>query len=310
MAIMAAEDRVAAVREFNRFYTSRLGMVRTGLHRTGHPLAEARVLYELGRGTKDTAALRAALEIDPGHLSRLVTKLEEQGLVTRERDPADGRRQRLNLTGTGRDAFATLDARSAEEVGALLQELGEDGQRRLMAGLNTIRTALEEGDDAATVVIRHLRPGDLGWLVERHGALYAQEYGWDQSFERLVARIAADFDPVHDRGWIAEHRGVRAGCVLCVHKDEDTAMLRTLLVEPGARGHRIGARLVTEVIRHARANGYTTLTLWTNDVLTAARRIYEQQGFTLQHEAPHHAFGHDLTEQTWSLNLKGWTETS
>jgi GNAT superfamily N-acetyltransferase len=158
-------------------------------------------------------------------------------------------------------------------------------------------------------VIRGPRPGDLGWLVERHGAIYAEEYGWDTSFERLVAKIVADFDPGKDQAWFADYAGARAGCVLCVHKDETTAMLRTLLVEPFARGSGLGSQLVDEVIRYAKAQRYTTLSLWTNDVLTAARRIYERAGFTLDHEAPHHAFGHDLVEQTWSLNLTTWTET-
>jgi GNAT superfamily N-acetyltransferase len=153
-------------------------------------------------------------------------------------------------------------------------------------------------------------PGDLGWMVERHGVLYAAEYGWDQNFERLVAQIAADFDPQRDQAWIAEIDNERAGCVLCVHHDEHTAKLRTLLVEPHARGTGLGTRLVGQVIDHARARGYRTLTLWTNDVLTSARRVYERTGFTLVHEAPHRAFGHDLVEQTWSLTLQPWNETS
>jgi DNA-binding MarR family transcriptional regulator/GNAT superfamily N-acetyltransferase len=304
---MAQPERIAAVRAFNRFYTSRLGMVRTGLHRTDHPLAEARVLYEAGHGTTEVAELRHQLKIDAGHLSRLLTKLESTGLLTRERSPEDGRRQRVRLTPTGRKAFHTLDHRSAEEVDALLDNLADDDQRRLVKAMVEIDSVLQ--DKPPAIVIRGPRPGDLGWLVERHGALYAEEYGWDASFERLVAKIVADFDPSSDQAWIAEYAGARAGCVLCVHEDETTAMLRTLLVEPPARGSGLGARLVNEVIRHARARGYTTLTLWTNDVLTAARRIYERTGFTLGHQAPHHAFGHDLVEQTWSLNLTTWTET-
>ena len=172
--------------------------------------------------------------------------------------------------------------------------------------MQRLRAAIEPTRET---VIRGLRPGDLGWLVERHGVLYAREYGWDASFERLVAQIAADFDPDQDRAWIAEVDGERAGAVLCVHDTPETAKLRTLLVEPRARGLGLGTRLVDEVIEHARRRGYRTLTLWTNDVLHAARRIYERAGFTLQHEAPHRAFGHDLTEQTWSLTLQPWTET-
>jgi DNA-binding MarR family transcriptional regulator/N-acetylglutamate synthase-like GNAT family acetyltransferase len=304
---MAPPERVAAVRAFNRFYTSRLGMVRTGLHRTDHPLAEARVLYEAGHGSTEVAELRQQLKIDPGHLSRLLTKLESGGLLTRERSPQDGRRQRVRLTPQGQKAFHTLDHRSAEEVDDLLDRLSEDDQRRLVKAMAEIDAVLE--DKPPTTVIRGPRPGDLGWLVERHGAIYAEEYGWDTSFERLVAKIVADFDPGKDQAWFADYAGARAGCVLCVHKDETTAMLRTLLVEPFARGSGLGSQLVDEVIRYAKAQRYTTLSLWTNDVLAAARRVYERAGFTLDHQAPHHAFGHDLVEQTWSLNLSAWTET-
>jgi DNA-binding MarR family transcriptional regulator/N-acetylglutamate synthase-like GNAT family acetyltransferase len=307
---MAPAERVAAVRAFNRFYTSRIGLVRGGLHRTAHNLTEARVLYELGShgGAAEVADLRAALDIDAGQLSRLLARLEAEQLITRERSPADARRQRALLTAQGDDAFATLDARSANEIGTLLDALPEDGQRRVVAALNDLRQALDP-DNQRTVTIRGLRAGDLGWLVERHGALYAQEYGWDPSFERLVARIVADYDPATDAAWIAETQGERAGCVLCVHDSPTTAKLRTLLVEPRARGLGLGTRLVDECIAHARAAGYNTLDLWTNDVLAAARRVYERAGFSLVSESPHRAFGHDLVEQTWSLTLNPWTET-
>jgi ribosomal protein S18 acetylase RimI-like enzyme len=284
-------------------------MVRGGLHRTAHPLAEARVIYELASGPQPVAALRRALAMDAGQLSRLLAKLERDGMVARERAAGDARAQTARLTRAGEQTFATLDRRSAEEVGGLLQTLPEDDQERLIAATATIRAVLDH-PAARTVVIRPPRPGDLGWMVERHGALYAREYGWDESFERLVARIAAEFDLARDAAWIAEVDGQRAGCVLCVHHDEHTAKLRTLLVEPHARGTGLGSRLVDEVIRHARARGYRTLTLWTNDVLTAARRVYERAGFTLEREAPHHAFGKDLVEQTWSLTLQPWNETS
>ena len=219
------------------------------------------------------------------------------------------RRQTARLTPAGEQAFATLDRRSAAEVAELLDGLPDHDRRRLVAAMDTIGDILQMPKDR-TVVIRGLRPGDLGWLVERHGALYAEEYGWDQGFERLVAGIAADFDPATDAAWIAELGGERAGCVLCVHEDDRTAKLRTLLVEPHARGTGLGTQLVDEVIRHARARGYATLTLWTNDVLSAARGIYVRAGFTLEHEAPHRAFGHDLVEQTWSLTLRPCDETS
>src|SRR3954452_6217970 len=305
---MADPERVAAVRAFNRFYTSRFGMVRNGPHRTEHPLAEARVLYEASRGSTEVAALKRALAIDAGHLSRLLRRLEDGGLLTRERSREDARRLHVRLPPRGRATFHRLDLRSAGEVSDLLDELPEPDQQRLIAAMGEIGRVL--GERERTLVIRGPRPGDLGWLVERHGALYAQEYGLEASFERLVAGIVAGFDPERDAAWIAETGGARAGCVLCVHKDDRTAMLRTLLVEPHARGTGLGARLVDEGIRHARARGYAELTLWTNDVRAAARRIYERAGFTLVHEAPHHACGHDLVEQTWSLNLTTWTETS
>jgi DNA-binding MarR family transcriptional regulator/ribosomal protein S18 acetylase RimI-like enzyme len=302
---MADSAQIAALRDFNRFYTARLGMTRNGLHRTNHPLAEARVLYELGaNGTLETSALRDALALDAGQLSRLVTRLETQGLLERAPSPTDARRQQVRLTPAGEQAFARLDAGSREEVGALLDALPDP--ESALAAMRRLRAAIEPARDT---IIRGPRPGDLGWLVERHGALYAREYGWSSEFERLVAQIAADFDPANDRAWIAEVDGERAGAVLCVHDTPEKAKLRTLLVEPRARGLGLGTRLVEEVVAHASQRGYRTLTLWTNDILHAARRIYERAGFTLQSEAPHHAFGHDLTEQTWSLTLQGWTET-
>jgi DNA-binding MarR family transcriptional regulator/ribosomal protein S18 acetylase RimI-like enzyme len=301
---MASTQQVAAVRSFNRFYTRRLGLVRGGLVRTRHPLAEARVLYELGmhQDALETSELRAALDVDAGQLSRLLARLEAEGVLTRETSRDDARRRRVCLTPAGAEAFATLDRRTVEQIGELLDGLGDERRERLIDALASVRDALGDAR-APTVTVRGLEPGDLGWIVSRHGALYAREYGWDASFERLVASIMGELDPARDAGWIAELDGRRAGCVLCVGKDERTAALRTLLVEPDARGLGLGARLVDEVVRHARARGYAELTLWTNDVLTAARRVYERAGFTLMHEAPHRAFGQDLVEQTWSLTL-------
>ena len=302
---MADPAQIAALRDFNRFYTSRLGMTRNGLHSTTHPLAEARVLYELGaHGMLETTALREALQIDAGQLSRLIKRLQDQRLIERLPSPTDARRRQVGLTTAGTEAFERLDAGSRQEVGALLDALPDPNAA--LDAMRRLRAAIEPGRD---VVVRDLRIGDLGWLVERHGVLYAREYGWDDSFERLVARIAADFDPRSDRGWIAEVDGQRAGAVLCVHDTPVTAKLRTLLVEPRARGLGVGTRLVDAVIEHAAQRGYRTLTLWTNDILHAARRIYERAGFVLEREAPHHAFGHDLIEQTWSLTLQPWTET-
>ena len=300
---MSTAAQIEALRSFNRFYTRRLGLVRGGLVRTAHPLAEARVLYELGHhGTMETSRLRAALDVDAGQLSRLLARLEAEGLLTRERSEQDARRRLVTLTPAGADAFATLDHRTVEQIGELLDTLGDERRHELVRALADVERALAE-PRARTVAIRDLEPGDRGWIVSRHGVLYAREYGWDASFETLVASIMGAFDPARDRAWIAELDGRRAGCVLCVHHDERTAKLRTLLVEPEARGLGLGGRLVEEVIRHARTAGYAELTLWTNDVLTAARHIYERAGFTLTGEAPHRAFGHELVEQTWSLTL-------
>jgi DNA-binding MarR family transcriptional regulator/N-acetylglutamate synthase-like GNAT family acetyltransferase len=303
---LADPTHVSVAREFNRFYTAKLGMTRSSVYRTQFSLAEARVLYELGAGVNAVAALKRRTAMDGGQLSRLLKRLEADGLIERLPSPTDGRKQLVKLTGDGEDAFAALDETSREEVGALLDAAADPAAA--IAAMEQLRRALEPAR-MPTVVLRDPEPGDLGWLVERHGALYAREYGWDASFERLVAQIAAEFDPATDRAWIAEVDGTRTGAVLCVHHDETTAKLRTLLVEPSARGLGLGTRLVEQVIKHAREGGYQTLTLWTNDVLHAARHIYERTGFTLQSEAPHRAFGHDLVEQTWSLNLHPWTET-
>ncbi len=304
---MASQEQIAHVRAFNRFYTARFGLTRSGLHRTPYPLAEARVLYELGAdGAAETTDLRRALAIDGGQLSRLLTRLEAQGLVSRQVSPLDARRQQVRLTAAGEQARAHLEQGSSEEVGALLDAL-PDPQQAIHA-MRELRHAIDPPAHR-TVTLRGLEPGDLGWLVQRHGELYAREFGWDHTFEQLAAQIVADFNPAHDRAWIAEVDATKAGVVLCVHEDETTAKLRTLLVEPHARGLGIGSRLVEAVIRDARNKNYATLRLWTNDALTSARRIYERAGFTLEHEAPHRAFGHDLVEQTWSLNLRAWTET-
>jgi DNA-binding MarR family transcriptional regulator/GNAT superfamily N-acetyltransferase len=304
---------VRSVRSFNRAWSRQIGLLQAGLVDTRYSLTEARVLYELanGAGRTDMADLRRELDLDSGYLTRLVARLKRGGLVTSERHPDDGRRQVLRLTDRGKAEFRMLDERSSDAVAALLGGLTVEGRRRLVAAMETIRDLLSPSTVPREVprayVLREPRPGELGWMVQANAALYAAEYGWDTTYEALVARIVADYasghDPQRERAWIAELDGTAAGCVLCVRRDGDTAQLRILLVEPHARGLGIGARLVDECVRFARGAGYRTLTLWTNDVLVSARRIYEAGGFELVDEEPHHSFGHDLVGQTWRLDL-------
>jgi DNA-binding MarR family transcriptional regulator/predicted GNAT family acetyltransferase len=299
---------VERFRAFNRFYTGLVGALDEGLLRTRFSLTEARVLFELGRGGElEVADLRSATRLDAGYLSRILASFEAGGLVARRRSEQDARRQLVELTKAGAAAYRDLDARSAAENAQVLRPLGPRERRELLCSLDRAERLLGGSPPDATVALREPEAGDLGWIVERHGALYAAEYGWDVSFEALVARIVADFaeghDPARERAWIAELGGCRAGCILCVRADDETAKLRILLVEPWARGHGIGARLVSACIAFARAAGYRRLVLWTNDVLLDARRIYERAGFRLVEQGPHRAFGHDLVEQTWSLDL-------
>jgi GNAT superfamily N-acetyltransferase len=219
----------------------------------------------------------------------------------------DARRQVVGLTDQGHQVFKTLDHRSAEDIGRLLDRLDEGRQRRLLAAMAEVRDLLDGRNREPALTLREPGPGDLGWVVARNGAIYAEEYGWDTTYEALVARIVADFvehrDPGRERGWIAELDGERVGCVFCVRADDSTAKLRLLLVEPTARGNGVGGRLVDECLAFARGAGYTAMTLWTNDVLRAARRIYERAGFTLVTSEPHHSFGHDLVGETWRRTL-------
>lgn len=300
-------DDVEHVRAFNRNWTQVLGLLDRGLLDTAHSLAEARVLFELaGRPSWDRVELRDRLGIDPSFLTRVLTRLRRAGFVERTRSPVDRRRQRLALTGSGREAFSELDRRSSAQVSAMLAGLEEQRRDALVDAL-VVADRIVAARDTPQVGVRELRAGDLGWMVQRHGELYSAEFGWDRSFEGLVARIVADFDagfrPGLEQGWIGEVDGARAGCVLCCSRDAVTAQLRILLVEPWARGLGLGRRLVDECVGFARGAGYSELVLWTNDVLVAARRIYEAVGFRLVEEAPHRSFGRDLVGQTWSLRL-------
>jgi DNA-binding MarR family transcriptional regulator/GNAT superfamily N-acetyltransferase len=300
---------VAAIRAFNRFYTARIGALRDGLLATAHPLPEARVLYELGQvDHADFADLRRALDLDAGYLSRLLARLEEQGLVRRVRAPHDGRRQHVALTKRGEDAYRTLDERSAAEIATLLEGLADNERGRLLDALQTVRDVLEGAPGPASFVLRDPRPGDYGWVVQRHGALYATEYGFDATFEALVAKVVADYandhDPQRERAWIAEASGRPVGCIFCMRRDERTAQLRCLLVEPTARGMGVGQALVDACGAFARDAGYERIVLWTNDVLVGARRLYERAGFALAASAPHRSFGRDdLVGEDWALEL-------
>lgn len=305
---MLQQARTEAVRSFNRFWTQRIGVLGAGLLETPYSLTEARVLFELGSAEAlEVAELRRSLGLDSGYLSRILARFRRAGLVLAEASASDARRQVVRLSDAGREVYTTLDERSAAEIGSLLGALDEPAQRALIESMGTIRRVLDARAVPAAYVLRDLEPGDLGWVLQRHAALYAAEHGWDASFEALVARIVADFaeahDPVRERGWIAELDGRPVGSILCVRLDDETAQLRVLLVEPEARGLGIGGRLVDECIRFARRQGYRRVRLWTNGVLAAARRQYERAGFALVSEEPTNQFGREQSSQVWELEL-------
>ena len=305
----AADDTaVAAVRGFNRFYTNVIGLLRGKYLDTPYSLTEARLLFELAqRDTSEVTDLRRTVDIDPGYLSRILARFETDGLITRQRSAADGRRQVIRLTDCGRRVVVGLDARSAGQTRDMLAAARDEDLGKLLGAMRVITEILTESPRPRGYLLRSPRPGDMGWVVQRNAAVYAEEFGWDASYEALVARIVADFvdnrDPAAEAAWIAEVDGAPAGCVFCVRENATTARLRLLLVEPWARGLGIGSRLVEEVLRFARRAGYTEITLWTNDVLNDARRIYQRAGFTLDNENQHHSFGKDLTGQNWSRAL-------
>src|ERR671917_1550784 len=299
------ETKIEAVRRFNRFFTRRIGVLREGLLHTPYSLTEARILFEIANHHDLTASdLSPELGLDPGYLSRVLAGLERRDLIEKAPSETDARRRLLALTPEGNHAFALLDARSREEVGEMLGELSEHEQRRLLEAMSDIEKVLDRSFKySEPFFLRTHEPGDMGWVVHRHGLLYAREYGWDERFEALVAQIVADFinnfDPAIERCWIAEMEGERVGCVFVVGAGDKVAKLRLLLVEPRARGLGLGNRLVEECIRFARIRGYEKLVLWTNDVLEDARRIYESKGFVLVDEEAHHSFGKALVGQNW-----------
>ena len=316
MAATSTSSPTDAVRRFNRFYTRRIGVLHENLAATRFTLTESRLLWELAHRDRTTAAeLARDLDLDPGYLSRLLRTFKEQHLIRSERAADDARHLHLRLTASGRRAFAPLDRQSAADVERLLAGLADGEQQRLLGAMAEIEALLGERPRASGWLLRAPRAGDIGWVVERHGRVYADEYGWDLRFESLVARIAADFvdrfDAAREACWIAERDGANAGCVFLVQARDDatgapvagTAQLRLLLVEPAARGLGIGARLVDECERFARRSGYGRIVLWTNSVLGAARAIYVRAGYRLVASEPHESFGHSLVGETWELAL-------
>jgi len=305
------EDRVVGIRRFSRFYTRRIGVLHEGLLGSPLSLTEGRVIWELAQRAQATASqLAGELALDTGYLSRILAGFEQKGLIERRPSEHDARRLIIALSEKGQALYAAIDARSREAVAALLGELDAADQVRLVAALEVAEQLLAPGRKPAgpAYILRPPEPGDIGWIIHRHGALYAEEYGLDQTFEALVARIAAgfieNFDAARERCWIAERQGAVAGAVLLVKENEEVAKLRLLYVEPAARGLGIGSRLVAECIRFARQRRYRKLTLWTNDVLVAARHIYQAAGFRLVREEPHRSFGRDLVGQFWELPLR------
>lgn len=301
--------QVEAVRRFNRFYTRQIGVLQERLLRSPFSLTEARVLYELAHQEKATATdIGKELGLDPGYLSRILQNFKKRGLITKQMSKTDGRQSLVWLTDRGKKIFATLNTRSQNEIETLLGKLSAADQIRLLGAMSAIETVLGvKTENKVSYILRPHQPGDMGWVVHRHGVLYAQEYGWDERFEALVAGIVTRFiqhyDAKRERCWIAEMEGENVGSVFLVKKSKTVAQLRMLLVEPKARSVGLGTRLVEECIRFARQVGYRKIMLWTNDVLHAARHIYEKSGFRLVHEEPHHSFGHDQIFQTWELKL-------
>jgi DNA-binding MarR family transcriptional regulator/N-acetylglutamate synthase-like GNAT family acetyltransferase len=306
MAEIGLQQRAEIVRRFSRCYTRRIGVLQEGFLGSPLSLTEGRVVYELAQGRTAAAEIAAGLDLDPGYLSRILGGFEKRGLIERRPSPRDGRTQLIALTDSGRELFVALDARSQQEIATLLESFGEAHQARLVACLDTAERLLS-GAEATAYLLRPHRAGDIGWVVHRQGVLYADEYGFDDTFEALVAEIGAgflkNFDLKREYCWIAERDGAVVGSVFCIKDTDEIAKLRLLCVEPAARGLGIGRRLVAECIRFAGQAGYRKLTLWTNDILVSARRIYEAASFRLVKEEPHHSFGHDLIGQYWELPL-------
>lgn len=305
------ESHADQVRQFNRFYTTRIGALGDSYVDSPFSLTEVRVLYELAHRENPTATeIADALTLDAGYLSRMLASFRKRGLMTARPDAKDRRHTRLALTAAGRRAFAPLDQRARDAIVTLLEPLGPVERRRVLDAMATIRRTLDRDAAESTepFTLREHRPGDIGWIVHRHGALYAEEYGYDERFEALVAGIVARFvqklDRRRERCWIAERDGQIVGTIFVVAKSKTTAQLRLLLVEPSARGLGLGARLVDEVVRFARGAGYKRIDLWTQSELTAARRLYEAAGFKRVSAKRHRMFGKPTTAEFWRLELR------
>ena len=304
----SVDVQVSAIRAFNRFYTRKIGVV-DGIASSPFSLAEARVLYELAHRERSTATdIRKELGLDAGYVSRILREFERRKFVTREQSKTDEREKFLSLTAKGRRAFAPLDARSDRDVAAILEELSPAERKRLVDAVQTVHSLLGDQPESKTpYLLRPHQPGDMGWIVHRQAILYAEEYGWDETYEALAAEIVAQFiknyDPKRERCWIAERDGARVGAVFVAKASDEVAKLRLLHVESEARGLGIGKRLVEECVRFSRQAGYQKITLWTQSILDAARHIYKQAGFRVMREEQHHSFGKDLTAETWDLDL-------
>lgn len=307
---VSGED-VEAVRRFNRFHTRLIGALNEGLLNSEFSLVQARLLYEIAAASKRDAVsasdLVRVLGLDAGYLSRLITQLEDRGLIERTPSRENAKRLDLHLTREGSAAFGALNDTSVKQVARLLSGLEPSEQRQLVGAMQRIEQVLGSRTKDTTFILRPPQPGDLGWITYRQAFLYARDYALDWSFEALVAEVVAkfvrDFLPEKEQCWIAEQQGEIVGSVFLVRKDDDTAKLRLLYVEPSVRGAGLGSRLVSECIRFARARDYKHIVLWTNSFLVSARRIYESSGFRLVEEKPHHSFGHDLVGQHWRKDL-------
>ncbi|HKR29132.1 MAG TPA: helix-turn-helix domain-containing GNAT family N-acetyltransferase [Terriglobales bacterium] len=305
----AHEQRVQAVRQFSRFYTQQLGVLNEKQLGSKYSLTEVRVLFELAQ-RKDCTARQIGedLGLDAGYLSRILNRFARARLIARQRSKLDARNIQLRLTSKGRSIFQALDRQSSSQVADMLDRLSEPIQEKLIQSLHRAEESFIGTIPAnSRVRLRSHRPGDIGWVIYRHGALYAEEYGWDESFEALVAEVAAqfikNFDLNRERCWIAELNGESVGSIFLVKYTEQIAKLRLLFVEPHARGFGIGRKLVQECIDFARQSRYKKVTLWTQSCLLAARKLYREGGFKLVKEEPQRAFGADLVSEVWELEL-------